>query len=50
MESNENIVIKEGWLKKKTTRGTTWGERFFSLKGSSLYYYFKSIDVVNNLI
>jgi len=48
MESHtsEEEVIREGWLRKKGTRVNVWGDRFFVLKGNTLFYYAKSIDSV----
>ncbi len=40
-------VSKEGWLRKKGSRVNMWGERYFVLKGSYLYYFLKSVDAVN---
>ena len=42
-------VSKEGWMRKKGSRVNMWGERYFSLKGSHLYYYLKSVDVVSSV-
>ena len=40
-------VSKEGWMRKKGSRVNMWGERYFVLKGSYLYYFLKSIDAVS---
>lgn len=38
-------IIKEGWMRKRGSRvKTIWGERYFSLRGSTLYYYLKATD------
>ena len=44
--TSEEIVHREGWLRKKGSRVNVWGERFFVLKGNTLFYYVKSIDSV----
>lgn len=38
---------KEGWMRKKGGRVNMWGERYFSLRGQTLYYYLKATDSVN---
>jgi hypothetical protein len=42
-------IIREGLLKKKKSRVTTWGERYFKLKPHSLEYYIKPNDSVRFL-
>jgi len=37
---------KEGWMRKKGGRVNMWGERYFSLRGPTLYYYLKATDSV----
>ncbi len=44
--TSEEVVLREGWLRKKGSRVNVWGERFFVLKGNTLFYYVKSIDSV----
>ena len=46
MESTtvDQQIIKAGMLRKKGSRVTTWGERYFVLKGHNLLYYIKSSD------
>ena len=43
----EAPLIKDGWLKKKSSRVNVWGDRFFVLRGSTLYYYIKAKDPVS---
>jgi hypothetical protein len=40
-------VIYSGVLRKKGGRVNVWSERFFVLKGGTLYYYVKSTDAVS---
>eukprot|EP01032_Pedospumella_encystans_P021487 gene21487-24373_t len=44
MDNNNEEVIYSGPLKKKGGRVNVWGERYFVLKGYTLYYYVKSTD------
>ena len=37
-------VVKEGWLRKKGNRVNIWGDRYFALRGQTLYYYLKPTD------
>lgn len=46
MDNNNEEVIYSGPLKKKGGRVNVWGERYFVLKGYTLYYYVKSTDSV----
>ena len=39
-------VIYSGMLRKKGGRVNVWGERYFVLRGYTLYYYVKSTDSV----
>jgi hypothetical protein len=41
-------VIYSGVLRKKGGRVNVWSERFFVLKGGTLYYYVKSTDAVSS--
>lgn len=41
-------IVKEGWLRKKGSRVNLWTERYFVLRGPSLFYFTKSVDVVRN--
>ena len=43
----EKDIIKEGWMRKKTGRVNLWGERYFVLRGSTIYYYLKATDTVS---
>jgi len=47
MDNNNEEVIYSGSLKKKGGRVNVWGERYFVLKGYTLYYYVKSTDTVS---
>jgi len=42
-------VIKDGWMRKKSSRVNVWGDRYFVLRGSTLFYYLKSTDSVSFL-
>jgi hypothetical protein len=44
----ENTVTKEGWLRKRGARVNMWNERYFVLRGPSLFYFLKSTDIVSN--
>jgi hypothetical protein len=44
--ANEPIIVKEGWLRKKGSRANLWSERYFVLRGPSLFYFIKSDNVV----
>jgi hypothetical protein len=46
---NEPIIVKEGWLRKKGSRANLWSERYFVLRGPSLFYFIKSDNVVSVL-
>ena len=48
MDNNNEEVIYSGPLKKKGGRVNVWGERYFVLKGYTLYYYVKSTDSVKD--
>jgi len=48
MDNNNEEVIYSGPLKKKGGRVNVWGERYFVLKGYTLYYYVKSTDSVRD--
>lgn len=39
-------IIKDGCVRKKSSRVNVWGERYFALRGSTLYYYLKVTDTV----
>ena len=41
-------IVKEGWLRKKGSRVNLWTERYFVLRGPSLFYFTKSVDVVRS--
>ena len=45
----EHIINKEGWLRKKGSRVNLWSERYFVLRGPSLFYFLKSTDTVSVL-
>jgi len=38
------MIHKEGWLRKKGSRLNIWGDRYFVLRGQTLYYYLKPTD------
>jgi hypothetical protein len=42
----ESEIIQAGLLRKKGGRVNTWGERYFVLRGHTLFYYVKSTDTV----
>jgi len=42
----EAPLLKDGWMRKKSSRVNVWGDRYFVLRGSTLYYYLKSTDLV----
>ena len=42
----DHSIVKEGWLRKKGSRVNLWTERYFVLRGPSLFYFTKSVDVV----
>jgi len=44
MDSTAETTIYSGILRKKGARANVWSERFFILKGYTLYYYVKSND------
>jgi hypothetical protein len=44
---SEQIIVKEGWLRKKGSRANLWSERYFVLRGPSLFYFIKSDNVVS---
>ena len=44
---NDHEVVREGWMRKKGTRVNIWGDRYFKLRGPTLYYYLKANDTVN---
>ena len=44
---NNTETIYSGVLRKKGGRVNVWSERFFVLKGYTLYYYVKSTDSVS---
>jgi hypothetical protein len=46
---NGSDVIYQGPLRKKGGRVNVWSERFFVLKGSTLFYYVKSTDAVRSV-
>lgn len=39
-------VIRDGLMRKKGSRVNMWGERYFVLRPSGLYYYLKPSDKV----
>jgi PH domain len=44
---SEVEIMKEGWMKKRGSRvKTMWGERYFVLRGNTIYYYLKATDTV----
>jgi hypothetical protein len=47
---NGSDVIYSGSLRKKGGRVNVWSERFFVLKGSTLFYYVKSTDAVSSTL
>jgi hypothetical protein len=47
---NGSDVIYSGSLRKKGGRVNVWSERFFVLKGSTLFYYVKSTDAVSSAL
>jgi hypothetical protein len=52
MEKDKDIdgeVIIAGLLKKKGTRSNRWGERYFVLRGHTLYYYVNASDAVREI-
>lgn len=44
--STTSVIVKEGWLRKKGSRANLWSERYFVLRGPSLFYFIKSDNVV----
>lgn len=46
---SENVVIKQGFLRKKKAKANTWGERYFILRNNVLEYYVKQSDSVRIL-
>lgn len=40
-------IIKDGWMRKKSSRVNVWGDRYFVLRGATLFYYLKSTDSVS---
>jgi hypothetical protein len=38
------MITKEGWMRKKGSRLNIWGDRYFVLRGQTLYYYVKPTD------
>eukprot|EP00607_Mallomonas_marina_P003469 CAMPEP_0182436314 /NCGR_PEP_ID=MMETSP1167-20130531/80852_1 /TAXON_ID=2988 /ORGANISM="Mallomonas Sp, Strain CCMP3275" /LENGTH=125 /DNA_ID=CAMNT_0024628349 /DNA_START=15 /DNA_END=388 /DNA_ORIENTATION=+ len=42
---HECEVACQGWMKKKGSRVNIWGDRYFVLRGPSLFYYLKEKDV-----
>lgn len=49
-ESSAAVIVKEGWLRKKGSRANLWSERYFVLRGPSLFYFIKSDNVVCDLL
>lgn len=49
MDSSSEDIIYSGLLKKKGGRVNVWGERYFVLKGYTLFYYVKSTDSVSKV-
>ena len=45
--SSEPLITKEGMLRKKGSRANLWGERYFVLRGPSLFYFLKPENVVS---
>jgi hypothetical protein len=44
MEEEQVEISRSGWMRKKGSRGNTWGDRYFVLKGRILNYYQKQSD------
>jgi hypothetical protein len=42
----DQVIHKEGWLRKKGSRVNLWSERYFVLRGPCLFYFMKSTDTV----